>query len=95
VGLPARRHGKERLNAASSTSHGFHLWDLFRVDHHPLAWVTGHQRITDRTRWLLLGLLAAATSYEVAWVVLQHARGTPAHFNDTTPWTSGCSSPGR
>jgi hypothetical protein len=50
-----------------------------------LAWVTGHLRITDRTRWLLLGPLAAATSYEVAWVVVQHARGTPAHFNDTTP----------
>jgi hypothetical protein len=50
-----------------------------------LAWVTGHLRITDRTRWLLLGPLAAATSYEVAWVVVQHARGVPAHFNDTTP----------
>ncbi|HET9007484.1 MAG TPA: hypothetical protein VFQ04_12270, partial [Actinomycetes bacterium] len=50
-----------------------------------LAWVTGHLRITDRTRWLLLGPLAAATSYEVAWVSIQHARGTPAHFNDTTP----------
>jgi hypothetical protein len=50
-----------------------------------LAWVTGHLRITDRTRWLLLGPLAAATSYEVTWVVVQHARGVPAHFNDTTP----------
>ena len=45
-----------------------------------LAWVTGHLRITDRTRWLLLGPLTAATSYEVAWVSIQHA-----HFNDTTP----------
>jgi hypothetical protein len=32
-----------------------------------LAWVTGHLRITDRTGSLLLGPLAAATSYEVAW----------------------------
>jgi hypothetical protein len=54
-----------------------------------LAWVTGHLRITDRTRWLLLGPLTAATSYEVAWVVVQHARGTPAHFNDTTPLDEG------
>jgi hypothetical protein len=54
-----------------------------------LAWVTGHLRITDRTRWLLLGPLAAATSYEVAWVVVQNARGTPAHFNDTTPLGRG------
>jgi hypothetical protein len=49
-----------------------------------LAWVTGHLRITDRTRWLLLGPLAAADTYEVAWVTLQHGRGLPAHFNDTT-----------
>jgi hypothetical protein len=56
-----------------------------------LAWVTGHLRITDRTRWLLLGPLTAATSYEVAGVSIQHA-----HFSDTTPpSTSGCSSPGR
>jgi hypothetical protein len=54
-----------------------------------LAWVTGHLRITDRTRWLLLGPLAAATSYEVAWVVVQHARGVLAHFNDTTPLDEG------
>jgi hypothetical protein len=54
-----------------------------------LAWVTGHLRITDRTRWLLLGPLAAATSYEVAWVVVQHARGVPAHVNDTTPLDEG------
>src|SRR6266508_4327815 len=49
-----------------------------------LAWVTGHLYITDRTRWLLLGPLAAATSYEIAWVAVQHARGVPSHFNDTT-----------
>jgi hypothetical protein len=50
-----------------------------------LAWVTGWLRITDRTRWLLLGPLAAADTYEVAWVTVQHARGVPSHFNDTTP----------
>jgi hypothetical protein len=60
-----------------------------------LAWVTGHLRITDRTRWLLLGPLAAATSYEVAWVVVQHARGTPPISTTPPPWTSGCSSPVR
>jgi hypothetical protein len=60
-----------------------------------LAWVTGHLRITDRTRWLLLGPLAAATSYEVAWVVVQHARGGPPTSTTPPRWTRGCSSPGR
>jgi hypothetical protein len=32
-----------------------------------LAWITGRPQITDRTRWLLLGPLAAADTAEVAW----------------------------
>jgi hypothetical protein len=36
-----------------------------------LAWVTGRLQISDRTRWLLLGPLAAANAYEVAWVAVQ------------------------
>jgi hypothetical protein len=50
-----------------------------------LAWVTGHLRISDRTRWLLLGPLAAADTYEVAWVALQRWRGVASHFNFDTP----------
>jgi hypothetical protein len=54
-----------------------------------LAWVTGHLRISDRTRWLLLGPLAAADSYEVAWVAVQRWRGVASHFNfATTPDTA-------
>jgi hypothetical protein len=36
-----------------------------------LAWITGRLQISDRTRWLLLGPLAAANAYEVAWVAVQ------------------------
>jgi hypothetical protein len=49
-----------------------------------LAWVTGHLRITDRTRWLLLGPLAAADATEVAWVAVQRWRGVASHFNFAT-----------
>ncbi len=50
-----------------------------------LAWVAGRLRITDRTGWLLLGPLAAADTYEVAWVSVQRWRGVASHFNfDTT-----------
>jgi hypothetical protein len=49
-----------------------------------LAWVTGHLRITDRTRWLLLGPLAAADTSEVAWVSTQRWRGVASHFNFAT-----------
>jgi hypothetical protein len=50
-----------------------------------LAWITGHLRITDRTRWLLLGPLAAADTYEVARVAVQRWRGVASHFNFPTP----------
>jgi hypothetical protein len=46
-----------------------------------LAWITGRLRLTDRTRWLLLGPLAAADTYEVAWVTIQRWRGVASHFN--------------
>src|SRR6266542_3304231 len=49
-----------------------------------LAWVTGRLRIADRTRWLLLGPLAAADAVEVAWVAVQRWRGVASHFNFAT-----------
>jgi hypothetical protein len=49
-----------------------------------LAWLTGRLRIADRTRWLLLGPLAAADSVEVAWVATQRWRGVASHFNFAT-----------
>jgi hypothetical protein len=50
-----------------------------------LAWVATWLPVRPRIGWTAAGLLCAATTYEVAWVTVQHARGTPAHFNDTTP----------
>jgi hypothetical protein len=49
-----------------------------------LAWVAGQLRISDRTRWLLLGPLAAADTYEVVWVSVQRWRGVASHFNFAT-----------
>jgi hypothetical protein len=49
-----------------------------------LAWITGRLRIADRTRWLLLGPLAAVDTYEVAWVATQRWRGVASHFNFAT-----------
>jgi hypothetical protein len=49
-----------------------------------LGWVAAHLPVPPRVGWTAAGLLSAATTYEVAWVVVQHARGVPAHFNDTT-----------
>jgi hypothetical protein len=54
-----------------------------------LAWVTGHLRISDRTRWLLLGPLAAADTYEVVWVSVQRWRGVASHFNFGTGLDTG------
>jgi hypothetical protein len=50
-----------------------------------LAWVAGQLRIPDRAHWLLLGPLATADTYEVAWVSLQRWRGVASHFNFDTP----------
>jgi hypothetical protein len=49
-----------------------------------LGWVATWLPVRPRLGWTAAGLLCAAVSYEVAWVVVQHARGVPAHFNDTT-----------
>jgi hypothetical protein len=50
-----------------------------------LAWVGTWLPVRPAIGWVAAGLLCAATTYEVAWVTVQHARGVPAHFNDTTP----------
>jgi hypothetical protein len=49
-----------------------------------LGWVGAYLPVGQAAGWVAAGLLAAATSYEVAWVVAQHARGLPARFIDTT-----------
>jgi hypothetical protein len=49
-----------------------------------LAWLTGRLQISDRIGWLLLGPLAAADSFEVAWVAVQRWRGVASHFNFAT-----------
>ena len=49
-----------------------------------LGWVGTWLPVRPAIGWTAAGLLCAATTYEVAWVSLQHARGVPAHFNDTT-----------
>jgi hypothetical protein len=49
-----------------------------------LAWVATWLPVGPAVGWAAAGLLGAATTYEVAWVTVQHARGVPAHFNDTT-----------
>jgi hypothetical protein len=50
-----------------------------------LAWVATWLPVRKAIGWTAAGLLCAAVIYEVAWVTVQHARGVPAHFNDTTP----------
>jgi hypothetical protein len=50
-----------------------------------LAWVATYLPVRPAIGWTAAGLLCAASTYEVAWVTVQHARGVPAHFNDTTP----------
>jgi hypothetical protein len=49
-----------------------------------LGWVASYLPVHPRLGWTAAWLLCAAVSYEVAWVTVQHARGVPAHFNDTT-----------
>ncbi len=46
-----------------------------------VAWLVGQLPVSHRTGWLLLGPLAAADTYEVAWVSLQRWRGVASHFN--------------
>ncbi len=49
-----------------------------------LAWVSPYLALPRR--WVSGSVLAvaAANTYEVAWVSLQHARGVASHFNDST-----------
>jgi hypothetical protein len=49
-----------------------------------LGWVGFYLPVRRTIGWIAAGLLCAATTYEVAWVVVQHARGMVSHFNDTT-----------
>jgi hypothetical protein len=49
-----------------------------------LAWVAGRLRISERVGWLLLGPLAVADTFEVAWVSVQRWRGVASHFNFDT-----------
>jgi hypothetical protein len=50
-----------------------------------LGWVGLYLPVRQVIGWIAAGLLCASTTYEVAWVVIQHARGVLSHFNDTTP----------
>jgi hypothetical protein len=50
-----------------------------------LGWVGLYLPVRRTIGWIAAGLLCASTTYEVAWVAIQHARGVPSHFNDTTP----------
>jgi hypothetical protein len=49
-----------------------------------LGWVGSYLPVQPSIGWVGAGLLGAATTYEVAWVAVQHARGVLSHFNDTT-----------
>jgi hypothetical protein len=49
-----------------------------------LGWIGSYLPVQPSIGWIGAGLLAAATTYEVAWVAVQHARGQLSHFNDTT-----------
>src|SRR5262249_36388261 len=49
-----------------------------------LSWVTGRLRISDRTRWLLLGPLAVADATEVALGAVPRGRGGASHFTVAT-----------
>lgn len=50
-----------------------------------LGWIATQVRLPRRPAWIAAIVLCLSTTYEVAWVVVQHARGVPSHFNDATP----------
>jgi len=50
-----------------------------------LGWVGLYLPVPGAIAWTAAGLLCASTTYEVAWVLTQHARGVLSHLNDTTP----------
>jgi hypothetical protein len=54
-----------------------------------LGWVAGYLRVRPAIGWVASGLLCASVTFEVAWVAVQHARGVPSHFNDTTTLDEG------
>jgi multidrug transporter EmrE-like cation transporter len=72
------------MGGAGLLPQAHHLRALLRADHITLAWITGWLRLADRTRWLLLGPLALANTYEVVWVSTQRWRGVASHFNQDT-----------
>lgn len=49
-----------------------------------VAWVVTRLRVAPRLAAVLLGALAVASTFEVAWVTIQRARGVASHFNDDT-----------
>lgn len=49
-----------------------------------LAWAAAYLPARRGPGWILSILLCITTTYEVAWVSVQHARGIPSHYNDTT-----------
>lgn len=50
-----------------------------------LTWVSSRLGLSDRAQRLTLAVLSGSFAIEVAWVVLQHARGVASHFNTATP----------
>jgi hypothetical protein len=53
-----------------------------------VTWVTGHLRMRDRLRGVLLGVFAADCVLEVAGITLQAWRDVPSHFDTETPFDS-------
>ena len=51
-----------------------------------VAWVMSYLPKHRTIGWLLMGSLAVANLYEVAWVTVQQWRGVPSHFNFSTPF---------
>ncbi|WP_207480301.1 hypothetical protein [Arenibaculum pallidiluteum] len=54
-----------------------------------MAWFFGYlpeERRHSRTMRLLVGVLVATASFEIAYIALQAARGEASHFNRSTPY---------
>jgi hypothetical protein len=50
-----------------------------------LGWAATQVRLPRLPGWIGSIVLCLSMTYEVSWVVVQHARGVPSHFNDATP----------